>query len=147
MFEIFDANARDALARAQAIAQEHGQSELGTEHLLQAVLAFEGGVSAAALESFGLSLGVLRGLAHPRLETLPEPSVVHTPLSARSRKVLELALRESIRLGHGYIGTEHLLLGLVRERRGIAAATLRGFGLNLTLLRRAVAQITEERRR
>jgi ATP-dependent Clp protease ATP-binding subunit ClpA len=145
MFERFTANARRAVVTAQEEARELNHSYIGTEHILLALLRRpdplpneEDGVAPAILEEFGMSregvreeviakVGLGKGKAKPG----------HIPFTPRAKKVLELALREALQLHHNYIGTEHLLLGLIREDEGVAVQIMRQH-VDLLALRAAV---------
>lgn len=124
MFERFTDRARRVVVRAQEEARALGHPSIGTEHLLLGLLDDPDGLAAAALRRLELDPEDLRGRAEALLgprEGAPEERLAFT---SGAKKSMEFALRESVRLGHGYIGTEHLLLGLVREGEGAAAQVL-----------------------
>ena len=135
MFERFSDIARQVLVEAQEEARLHGCGNIGTEHLLLGLIRQEGPVSTI-LGSLGVSLsGVRRKVGEAT--TLPR-SEGTAPFSPRTKKVLELSLREMLQLGHSDIGTEHLLLGLIREGEGRGVEILIDLGVDLSLLRRRV---------
>ena len=144
MFERFTDRARRVIVLAQEEARMLSHNFIGTEHLLLG-LAHEGeGVAARALESLGISLEAVRqqveGIAgrgkHP-------PGAGHIPFTPRAKKVLELSLREAVRLGHNYIGTEHILLGMIREGEGVAAQVLVKLGADLNRVRGEVVRLVQ----
>jgi len=143
MFTRFTDRARRVVVLAQDEAGDLGHGSVGTEHLLLGLLAEGEGVAALALESLGISLEEARD----RVEEIAgrghgTPSG-HIRLTPRAKKVLELSLREALQLGHDYIGTEHILLGLLREDDGIPAQVLAGRGASYALVReRVVALLT-----
>ena len=128
MFERFTDRARRVLAYAQEEARLLGHGFVGTEHILLGLIREGEGLAARVLDSLGVSLDDARTevgkIRHPSRPGAPATA----PFTPRAKKVLELALRESLSLGHNYIGTEHLLLGVVREGEGAAAQVLRGLG-------------------
>ena len=114
---------------------------IGTEHILLGLLREEEGVAARALTSLGVSLEAVR---HDVGEIVGRGSDVprgHIPFTPRAKKVLELSLREALQLGHNYIGTEHILLGLIREGEGVAAQVLQKLGADLNRVRQTVVQL------
>jgi hypothetical protein len=138
MFERFTHPARQAVVLAQEEARRLGHAVVGTEHLLLGLLAVPEGVGARTLAGLGTPLDELRVEVEGRIgrgEGAPEG---HLPFAPRNKKVLELSLREALQLGHNYIGTEHLLLGLVREGDGVAARVLAGRGADLAAVRKEV---------
>ncbi|HXY44340.1 MAG TPA: Clp protease N-terminal domain-containing protein [Acidimicrobiales bacterium] len=142
MFERFTDRARRVLVLAQEEARLLNHSFIGTEHLLLGLLAEHDGVAARSLASLDISLEAARqkveetiGPARSATTTTGSP-----PFTPRARKVLELGLREALQLGHNYVGTEHILLGLVREGEGVAAQVLVGLGADLATVRQAVIQ-------
>jgi ATP-dependent Clp protease ATP-binding subunit ClpC len=141
VFERFTDRARTALALAKEEARLLNHGFIGTEHLLLGLISEGGGVGAQALDSLGISLEAVRekveetiGVAH----SAPSGSPVFTP---RAKKVLELSLREALQMNHSYIGTEHLLLGLVREGEGVAATVLVSLGADLPRVRQKVMNL------
>jgi ATP-dependent Clp protease ATP-binding subunit ClpA len=141
MFERFTERARKAVVLAQEDAELLRHNYIGTEHLLLGLLREDEGVAARALAALGVTVEETR----ERVESIvgygtegPGPQVPFTP---RSKKVLELALRESMQLGHNYIGTEHILLGLVRENEGVAARVLSDIGVSPVDVRRELLRM------
>jgi ATP-dependent Clp protease ATP-binding subunit ClpC len=139
MFERFTGDARDVIVRAQGEARELRHNYIGTEHILLGLLDEHPGVARDALESLGLSLELARADV-VEIVGLGDQQVAagQIPFTPRAKKVLELALREALALGHNYIGTGHLLLALTREGEGVAARILLDHGLTDELVRAAV---------
>jgi len=138
MFERFTDRGRRVVVLAQEEARMLDHNYLGTEHLLLGLLRESGGVAAKALQSLGIGLEAVR---HQVVEIIGEghqaPSG-HIPFTPRVKKVLELSLREAQLLGHGYVSTGHLLLGLLREGDGVAVQVLVRLDANLNLVRQQV---------
>jgi ATP-dependent Clp protease ATP-binding subunit ClpA len=139
MFERFTDRARNTVVLAQEEARRLNHGYIGTEHLLLGLLVEGDGLAARALRRLGIGLEAVRA----DVETIigrggGEPQSGHIPFTPRAKKVLELSLREALQLGHNYIGTEHILLGLVREGEGVAAQVLVGRGAELPRVRQAV---------
>ena len=124
MFERFTDRARKSVVWAQEEARALNHKHIGTEHLLLGLLREGEGVAARALDAEGLTLESVREAVRERVGTGTDSPGAHMPFTPRAKKVLELALRESIALEHGYLGTEHILLGLVEEGEGVAAQIL-----------------------
>jgi ATP-dependent Clp protease ATP-binding subunit ClpA len=118
---------------------------IGTEHLLLGLIRESEGVAARALESLGISLGAVRQQVQATTGQGQTPQQGHIPFTPRAKKVLELSLREAHQLGHNYIGTEHLLLGLIREGQGVAAQALVTLGADLDRARQQVIQVLRGR--
>ena len=141
MFERFTEKARRVVVYAQEEARMLNQNYIGTEHLLLGLIREQDGIAAKALESLNISLEDV----HAQVEDLiGKGSFVpsgHIPFTPRAKKVLELSLREALQLGHNYIGTEHILLGLIREGEGVAAQVLLNLGADLEKVRSAVIQL------
>jgi hypothetical protein len=141
MFERFTDRARKAVGYAQEEARVLRHAHVGTEHLLLGLIRQGDGVGARALEALGVPPDAVRARV---LEIVPpgekEAPAGHIPFTPRSKKVLELSLREALQLGHNYIGTEHILLGLVRERDGVAAQVLAAHGADLAVVRQEVVR-------
>ena len=114
---------------------------IGTEHILLGLLREEEGVAARALTSLGVSLEAVRRDVGEIVGQGSEVPRGHIPFTPRAKKVLELSLREALQLGHNYIGTEHILLGLIREGEGIAAQVLQKLGADLNRVRQTVVQL------
>jgi ATP-dependent Clp protease ATP-binding subunit ClpA len=141
VFERFTDRARRAIVLAQEEARLLNHDYVGTEHLLLG-LAHEGqGVAARALESLGISLEAVRAQVEAVLGRGERAPSGHLPFTPRAKKVLELTLREALELRHDYIGTEHILLGLIREGEGVAAQVLVQLGADLRRARRQVVQL------
>ena len=124
IFERFSDRARQAVQLAQDEARRLGHSYIGTEHLLLGLLREDQGVAAKALVSLGISLEAVRGHVEEIIGHGQVTPTGHIPFTPRAKKVLELSMREALQLGHGYIGTEHILLGLMAEGGGVAALVL-----------------------
>ena len=140
MFERFTDRARNAVRLAQEETRRLGHASVDTEHLLLGLLGEPESVGARALVALGLSLDELRAEVE-RTTGLDEGAPTgHIPFTPRAKKVLELSLREALSLGDNYIGTEHILLGLVREDRGLAAQVLAGHGADLAAVRQEVVR-------
>jgi hypothetical protein len=141
MFERFTDKARRVVVLAQEEARLLDHGHIGTEHILLGLVHEGEGVGAKALESLGVSL---EGIRTRVLEIVPQgedPPTGHIPFTPRAKKVLELSLREALQFGHNYIGTEHILLGLVREGEGVGAQVLGSMGADLPRVREQVVQL------
>jgi ATP-dependent Clp protease ATP-binding subunit ClpA len=141
MFERFTDRARRVVVLAQEEARLLNHNYLGTEHLLLGLTAEDQGVAAKALEALGIRLEAVRSQVEEIIgqgQWAPSGQIPFTP---RAKKVLELSLREAKQLGHDYIGTEHILLGLVREGEGVAAQVLIKLGADLPRVRQQVVQL------
>jgi ATP-dependent Clp protease ATP-binding subunit ClpA len=138
MFERFTDRARRAVVLAQHEARRLNHNFIGTEHLLLGLIAEGDGVAAEALESLGISLAAVRQQVEEVVGQGQVAPSEHIPFTPRAKKVLELAQREARALGHDYIGTEHILLGLVREGDGVAAQVLVRLGADLNRVRQQV---------
>ena len=141
MFERFTERARRAVVLAQEEARKLDHGYIGTEHLLLGLIREGEGVAAKALESLGISLKTVREQVVARVGRGQRPPSGHIPFTERAKRVLELSLRESGQLGHRYIGTEHVLLAIVREGDGIAAQVLTGLGADLDRVRQQVIEL------
>jgi Clp amino terminal domain, pathogenicity island component len=141
MFERFTDRARRVVVLAQEEARLLNHNYLGTEHLLLGLIQEREGVAAKALESLGISLGAVRAQVEEIIGQGQSAPTGHIPFTPRAKKVLELAVREAKQLGHNYIGTEHILLGLVREGKGVAAQVLVKLGADLSRVRGQVIQL------
>jgi hypothetical protein len=141
MFERFTDRGRRVVVLAQEEARMLNHNYIGTEHLLLGLIRESGGVAARALESLGLSLEAVRQQVEEIIGQGQQPPGGHIPFTPRAKKVLELAHREAHALGHDYIGTEHLLLGLIREGDGVAAQVLVKLGADLNRARQQVIQL------
>jgi ATP-dependent Clp protease ATP-binding subunit ClpC len=141
MFERFTDRARRAVVLAQEEARMLNHNYIGTEHLMLGLLGEGEGVAAKALESLGIGLDAVRSQVEEIIGQGQQAPSGHIPFTPRAKKVLELAKRESGALGHHYIGTEHILLGLIREGDGVAAQVLVRLGADLNRVRQQVVQL------
>ena len=141
MFERFTDRARRVVVLAQEEARLLNHSYIGTEHILLGLIHEGEGVAAKALESLGISLEAVRSQVEEIIGTGGSSPSGHIPFTPRAKKVLELSLREALQLGHNYIGTEHILLGLIREGEGVAAQVLVKLGADLSRVRQQVIQL------
>jgi ATP-dependent Clp protease ATP-binding subunit ClpC len=142
MFERFTDRARRVVVFAQDEARGLNHNWIGTEHLLLAVIREGHGVGAKALESMQISLDATRQQVESMIGRGQNPvGDGHIPFTPRAKKVLELSLREALQIGHNYIGTEHILLGLIREGDGVAAQVLVSLGCDLNRARQQVIQL------
>ncbi len=141
MFERFTDRARRVLVLAQEEARLLNHSFIGTEHILLGLIHEGEGVAAKALESLGISLEAVREKVEETIGMAGTAPSGSPPFTPRAKKVLELSLREALQLGHSYIGTEHMLLGLVREGEGVAATVLVSLGADLGRVRQQVIQL------
>jgi Clp amino terminal domain, pathogenicity island component len=134
-FDKFTARARHVLTLAQDEAQRFGHNYIGTEHLLLGLVREREGLAARVLESMNVELAKVREAVEFIIGRGDQPVVGEVGLTPRAKRVIELAIDEARRLGHNYVGTEHLLLGLVREGEGIAAGVLESLDANLRRVR------------
>jgi ATP-dependent Clp protease ATP-binding subunit ClpC len=142
MFQRFTDRARRVVVFAQDEARGLNHNWIGTEHLLLAVIREGHGVGAKALESMQISLDAARQQVESIIGRGQEPvGDGHIAFTPQAKKVLELSLREALQLGHDYIGTEHILLGLIREGDGVAAQVLVNLGSDLNRARQQVIQL------
>jgi len=141
MFERFTDRARRVVVLAQEEARMLNHNYIGTEHILLGLIHEGEGVAAKALESLGISLEAVRQQVEEVIGQGQQAPSGHIPFTPRAKKVLELSLREALQLGHNYIGTEHILLGLIREGEGVAAQVLVKLGADLSRVRQQVIQL------
>ena len=141
MFERFTDRARRVVVLAQEEARMLNHNYIGTEHILLGLIHEGEGVAAKALESLGISLDAVREQVQEIIGQGQQAPSGHIPFTPRAKKVLELSLREALQLGHNYIGTEHILLGLIREGEGVAAQVLVKLGADLNRVRQQVIQL------
>ncbi|MCX2748835.1 ATP-dependent Clp protease ATP-binding subunit [Arthrobacter sp. MI7-26] len=141
MFERFTDRARRVVVLAQEEARMLNHNYIGTEHILLGLIQEGEGVAAKALESMSISLEGVREKVQEIIGQGRQAPSGHIPFTPRAKKVLELALREALQLGHNYIGTEHILLGLIREGEGVAAQVLVKLGADLNRVRQQVIQL------
>ncbi|HEU4598191.1 MAG TPA: ATP-dependent Clp protease ATP-binding subunit [Solirubrobacterales bacterium] len=143
-FDKFTDRARKVLTLAQDEAQRFNHNYIGTEHLLLGLVREGEGVAARVLENMNVELAKVRTAVEFIIGRGDRPVVGEVGLTPRAKRVIELAIDEARRLGHNYIGTEHLLLGLVREGEGIAAGVLESLGVNLEKVRQQVLQVVSQ---
>ena len=141
MFERFTDRARRVVVLAQEEARLLNHNYIGTEHILLGLIHEGEGVAAKALEQLGISLEAVRTQVEEIIGQGGSSPSGHIPFTPRAKKVLELSLREALQLGHNYIGTEHILLGLIREGEGVAAQVLVKLGADLSRVRQQVIQL------
>ena len=141
MFERFTDRARRVVILAQEEARLLNHNYIGTEHILLGLIHEHEGVAAKALESLDISLESVRGQVEEIIGQGAKPPDGHIPFTPRAKRVLELSLREALQLGHNYIGTEHILLGLIREGEGVAARVLVKLGADLARVREQVVHL------
>src|SRR6187455_3459200 len=141
MFERFTDRARRVVVLAQEEARMLNHNYIGTEHILLGLIHEGEGVAAKSLESLGISLEGVRSQVEEIIGQGQQAPSGHIPFTPRAKKVLELSLREALQLGHNYIGTEHILLGLIREGEGVAAQVLSKLGADLNRVRQQVIQL------
>jgi ATP-dependent Clp protease ATP-binding subunit ClpC len=141
MFERFTDRARRVVVLAQEEARRLSHNYIGTEHILLGLLSEGEGVAAKALEELGIGLDAIRQQVVEIIGRGAQIPGGHIPFTPRAKKVLELSLRESLQLGHEYIGTEHILLGLIREGEGVAAQVLTRLGVTKDRLQAQVMEL------
>ena len=145
MFERFTDRARRVVVLAQEEARMLDHNYIGTEHLLLALIHEGEGVAAKALTELGISLAATRQAVEDIIGRGAQAPSGHIPFTPRAKKVLELSLREALQLGSDYIGTEHILLGLIREGDGVAAQVLVASGVDLNRARQQVIELLHGR--
>jgi ATP-dependent Clp protease ATP-binding subunit ClpC len=142
MFERFTERARQVVVLAQEEARGLRHNYIGTEHLLLGLIREEEGIAARVLEGFGITAEEVRARIERVVGPAEEaPAGQMMPFTPRAKKVLELALREALSLGHNYIGTEHVLLGLVREEKSVGTRILFDFGVDAETVRNEVIRM------
>jgi ATP-dependent Clp protease ATP-binding subunit ClpA len=141
MFERFTNQARRVVVLAQEESRSLNHNYIGTEHLVLGLLREQRGTGAKALESLDVTLEAVRGEVETRIGRGKEQQSGHIPFTPRAKKALELSLRESLALGQDYIGTGHLLLGLIRKGDGVGVEILVGLGADLNVLRARVIEL------
>ena len=146
MLERFTDQARRVVVLAEEEARMLDHNWIGTEHLLLGVLREGDGVAARALESLGISLQPVRQQVEEIIGPVQQVPAEYIPFTPRSKKVLELSLRESLQLGHDRVGTGHILLGLIREGDGVAAQVLVRLGADLNQVRQQVIELVSDLR-
>jgi Clp amino terminal domain, pathogenicity island component len=143
MFERFTDRARRSVVLAQEEARLLNHDHIGTEHLLLGLIREGEGVAAQAMDSLGISLEPVRAQVSAFVGPGGAAQGGHVPFTPRAKKVLELSLREALQLGHDYIGTEHILLGVIREGEGVAPRALVALGFDLAEVRRRVTELAQ----
>jgi ATP-dependent Clp protease ATP-binding subunit ClpC len=141
VFERFTDRARRVVVLAQEEARMLNHNYIGTEHILLGLARERDGVAAKALDGLNIRLDAVRREVEEIIGQGQAAPTGHIPFTPRAKKVLELSLREALQLGHNYIGTEHILLGLIREGEGVAAQVLQKLGADLNRVRQTVIQI------
>jgi ATP-dependent Clp protease ATP-binding subunit ClpC len=141
MFERFTNRARHSIVLAQEEARRLQHNYIGTEHILLGLLAEPGGLAARVLKGFGMSLDGARDEVEAIAGTGKSALTGHIPFTPRAKKTLELALREALQLHHNYIGTEHILLGVIGEGEGVGAQVLKQHAADLTTVRTVVLEL------
>jgi ATP-dependent Clp protease ATP-binding subunit ClpC len=144
MFERFADTARRVVVLAQEEARRLDHNYIGTEHILLGLIREGEGTAAEVLGSLDINLDRVRTMVEEIIGRGKRTPSGHIPFTPRSKKVLELSLRESLQLGHDYIGTEHILLGLIREGEGVAAQVLKNLAGSLTEVRERVLEVLRE---
>jgi len=147
MFERFTDRARRVVVCAQEEARALDHDYIGTEHILLGLVREGGGVAVKALESLGISLETVRQRVEEIIGRGQHTPSGHIPFTPRAKKVMELSLRESRQLGHNYIGTEHILLGLISEGDGVAAQVLTSLGAEHDRVKEQATQLLAEYQR
>jgi ATP-dependent Clp protease ATP-binding subunit ClpA len=145
MFERFTDRARRVVVLAREEARMLNHNHIGTEHILLGLIHEDKGVAVKTLESLGISLEVVRQQVSEVIGQGQQPPSGHIPFTPQAKRVLELSLRETKELGHSYIGTEHILLGLIREGEGVAAQVLVKLGADLGRARQQVVRLLHGR--
>ena len=138
MFERFTDRARRVVVLAQEEARLLNHNYIGTEHILLGLIHESEGIAARALTALDISLEAVRGEVTEIVGQGQSAPTGHIPFTPRAKKVLELSLREALQFGHNYIGTEHILLGLIREGEGVGAEVLQRLGADLNRVRQSV---------
>ncbi len=140
----FTPRAKKVLELSLREALQLGLSYIGTEHILLGLIHEGEGVAAKALESLDISLEAVRAQVEEIIGQGQQAPSGHIPFTPRAKKVLELSLREALQLGHSYVGTEHLLLGLIREGEGVAAEVLQNLDVEINRARQQVLQVLSD---
>lgn len=143
-FEKFSERARKVLTTAQEEARKLNHSYIDTEHILLGLVHEEDGVAAKILTNLGIGLGKVRSAVEFMIGRGEKPGTGETGLTPRAKKVIELAIDEARHLGHNYIGTEHLLLGLLREGEGVAASVLDSFSITIERVRAEATNVLSQ---
>jgi len=141
MFERFTERARKVVVKAQDEARFLKQNYIGTEHILLGLIDEKEGIASKVFQELGISINEIRAAIKDVVTEGTSESYEHIPFTPRAKKVLELSLREALQMGHNYIGTEHILLGLLREGEGVAARVLNSLGITLNSVKVKVKEI------
>ena len=141
MFERFTERARKVVVKAQDEARFLKQNYIGTEHILLGLIDEKEGIASKVFQELGISINEIRNAIKDVVTEGTSESYEHIPFTPRAKKVLELSLREALQMGHNYIGTEHILLGLLREGEGVAARVLNSLGITLSSVKVKVKEI------
>ncbi|MDD5600619.1 MAG: ATP-dependent Clp protease ATP-binding subunit [Actinomycetota bacterium] len=144
MFERFTDRARKVVIQAQDEARFLKQNYIGTEHILLGLIDDKEGIAARVFYELNVSLEEIRAAVKEVITEGTSESYEHIPFTPRAKKVLELSLREALQMGHNYIGTEHILLGLLREGEGVAARVLNSLGITLDIVKEKIKEILSE---
>jgi ATP-dependent Clp protease ATP-binding subunit ClpC len=143
MFERFTERARKVVVKAQDEARFLKQNYIGTEHILLGLIDEKEGIASKVFQELGISIDEIRGAIKDVITEGTSESYEHIPFTPRAKKVLELSLREALQMGHNYIGTEHILLGLLREGEGVAARVLNSVGITLNSVKVKVKELLD----
>jgi ATP-dependent Clp protease ATP-binding subunit ClpC len=143
MFERFTERARKVVVKAQDEARFLKQNYIGTEHILLGLIDEKEGIASKVFQELGISVEEIRSAIKDVITEGTSESYEHIPFTPRAKKVLELSLREALQMGHNYIGTEHILLGLLREGEGVAARVLTSVGITLNSVKVKVKEILD----
>ena len=141
MFERFTERARKVVVKAQDEARFLKQNYIGTEHILLGLIDEKEGIAAKVFDELNIDFEDIREAIKDVVTEGTSESYEHIPFSPRAKKVLELSLREALQMGHNYIGTEHILLGLLREGEGVAARVLNSLGITLDNVKEKVKEL------
>src|SRR5680860_565346 len=144
MFERFTEKARKVVVKAQDEARFLKQNYIGTTHLLLGIIDENDGIASKVLIEMEISLEEIRTAVKSVITEGSSESYEHIPFTPRAKKVLELSLREALQMGHNYIGTEHILLGLLREGEGVAARVLSSLNITLENVKETVKEVLKK---
>src|SRR4030066_870228 len=141
MFERFTERARKVVVKAQDEARFLKQNYIGTEHILLGLIDEREGIAARVFYELNVSFDEIKAAIREVVTEGTSESYEHIPFTPRAKKVLELSLREALQMGHNYIGTEHILLGVLKEGEGVAARVLNGMGITLEIVKEKVKEL------
>ncbi len=144
MFERFTERARKVIVKAQDEARFLKQNYIGTEHILLGLIDEKEGIATRVFYELNISIDEVRTAIKEVVTEGTSESYEHIPFTPRAKKVLELSLREALQMGHNYIGTEHILLGLLREGEGVAARVLNGLGITMDVVKEKVKELLND---